>query len=98
MLSLLKCLNVLKILKGKVMKSDTAVYRVVIRCHTFDYFDNLGDAWAAFRFLEDRYPSDLVSIHKVSRNITHQGEAFSADFIPELKRIFHGKDETAPDF
>lgn len=80
------------------MKNDTAVYRVVIHCYTFDYFDNLGDAWAAFRFLEDRYPSDLVSIHRVSKNITHQDEVFSPGFIPELKRMFNGKVETAPDF
>lgn len=80
------------------MKNDTAVYRVVIRCYTFDYFDNLSDAWAAFRFLEDRYPSDLVSIYRVSKNITHQDEVFSADLIPELKRNFHGRVETAPDF
>ena len=80
------------------MKKDIAVYRVVIRCHTFDYFNNLGDAWAAFRFLVDRYPSDLVSIYRVSNNITHQDEVFSPDFIPELKRIFYGKFETASDF
>lgn len=76
------------------MKNDTVVYRVVIHCYTFDYFDNLGDAWAAFRFLEDRYHSDLVSIHRVSKSITHQDEVFSADFIPELRRIFYGKVET----
>lgn len=76
------------------MKNDTARYRVVIRCYTFDYFDNPGDAWAAFRFLEDRYPSDLVSIHRVSKNITHQDEVFFDDLIPELRRIFYGKVET----
>ncbi len=80
------------------MKNDTSVYRVVIHCYTFDYFDNPGDAWAAFRFLEDRYPSDSVSIHRVSKNITHRDEVFSPDFIPELKRMFNGKVETAPDF
>lgn len=80
------------------MKNDTVVYRVVIHCYTFDYFTNLGDAWAAFRFLVDRYPSGLVSIHRVSKNITHQDEVFSPDFIPELKRMFNGQDETAPDF
>lgn len=80
------------------MKNDTAVYRVVIHCHTFDYFDNVDEAWAAFRFLEDRYPSDLVSIHRMSKNITHQDKMFSPDSTPELKRIFYGKVETASDF
>nr|DAG72891.1 MAG TPA: hypothetical protein [Microviridae sp.] len=71
------------------MKNDTAVYRVVIHRYTFDYFNDLDDAWAAFRFLEDRYPSDLVSIHRASKNVTHQDEAFAPDFIPELRRAFY---------
>ena len=68
------------------MKNDTAVYRVVIHCYTFGYFDNLGDAWAAFRFLEDRYPSDLVSIHRVSKNITHQDDSKGESFTTTTNR------------